>query len=382
MISINICESPDQEQVGETEIELIKFLGSGAYGTVYLTNIENIVIKIFETVTNIDKISLEYKIFEKLIEYSNKETYPHNLVRAMGRGILLSGFVHEQNKHYAGDRFILIPYYKKFYDVNIDRRKLREESFILDFISDLLRVCLFLEKKLNYIHLDIKTSNVMYNKNNKLILIDLGLVEKIRTGKEIFVPDKDYFIWPYDNCFLVTVPVYSIAICVIEFYFGKLKVWKIDSSNEVDLFVDNVSMISKSIGNILKKMISLKYDPSTVLKYIEIKYRTDLKLSDKMLDINLDENDENNKKSFSRLRSNRSNRLNESPNRNPVNKWYSNLLIMNDATNSENLKNKFIKKNQRSQNSPITPVRLRTRLQSRSITRAKSSSKSLKSLKS
>jgi len=35
----------------------------------------------------------------------------------------------------------------------------------------------------------------------------------------------------------------------------------------------------------LYKMISLKYDPSTVLKYIEIKYKSDLEILDKDLDI-------------------------------------------------------------------------------------------------
>jgi serine/threonine protein kinase len=146
-------------------------------------------------------------------------------------------------------------------------------------------VAVFLERQLKIVHLDIKTSNLMYDQDKELILIDLGLVETIKHGHEIYVPEKKYFIWPYDSCYLVTIPVYSIAICVMEFFFGKLKVWQIQSLEEVKEYIDNISRRSKSLGNILYKMVSLKYDPSTVLKYIEIKYKSDLEILDKDLDI-------------------------------------------------------------------------------------------------
>lgn len=319
MIKVNISDSPNVDLVGEKEIKLLQYLGSGAYGCVYLTNLENTVIKIFETNSNPNKINIEYKLFKKLMEYT--KNYPPNLVKAIGRGELKQKITFENSSHNYGDKFILIPYYKKFYDVNKSRLKIREKEFVINFIADLLKVSIFLEKKLEHIDLDIKTSNLMYDHNDKLILIDLGLVEKLETGKEIFIPDKKYFIWPYDNCFLVTVPVYSIAICVIEFFFGKLKVWKIQSSQEATVFAENISLTSKTIGSILKKMISLKYDPSTVLKYIELKYKSDIQIKDK--DIKLpaekidlsEDDDENTKKKYKRKNK-----------RNPANQWFTNLM--------------------------------------------------------
>ena len=84
---------------------------------------------------------------------------------------------------------------------------------------------------MNIVNMDIKTSNLMYN-NKELIVIDLGLMQNIKTGKEIYIPDKKYFVWPYDSCFVITIPVYSIAICVMVFFFSKLQIWKIQSKRD------------------------------------------------------------------------------------------------------------------------------------------------------
>lgn len=323
---LNINNSMDPILLGKREIKIVKLLGEGAYGRVYLTDLDNIVIKIFLSDEHLTKINMEYKIFKKLIDYSTNcdefnfrdslsgsDSYPTNLVRALGRGELISDFTHNGFTHKKGERFILTPLYKKFYNVNKSSTKLRDNDFIIDFMSILLKVCVFLEKKLRIVNMDIKTSNLMYQ-NKDLILIDLGLIQNIETGKEIYVPDKKYFIWPNDSCFIITIPVYSIAICVIEFFFGKLKVWKINSKNEVNKLVDLINKKTNKVGSILKKMISLKYDPITILKYIEVKYRSELDVSDKELDIP-NKNIESPKIKRKKKKKKR-----------PVNKWYSNLL--------------------------------------------------------
>jgi len=315
MVRVTIYDSLDDKLLGDKDIKLLKYLGSGAYGHVYLTNLNNTVIKIFQTESSPEKINIEYTLFKKLMEYN--DNYPANLVKAIGRGQLADEVFFQTNKHNFGDRFILIPFYKKFYDVNRSRLKIREKNFVINFIADLLKVSIFLERKLQYIDLDIKTSNMMYDHKDELILIDLGLVEKLETGKEIFVPDKDYFIWPYQNCFLITVPVYSIAICVVEFFFGKLEVWKVQSSKDVLEFAENISLTSKTIGNILKKMISLKYDPSTVLKYIELKYKSDIYIKEKDISLPVEKINTKEDKIETRRRKIK---------KNPTNKWFSNLL--------------------------------------------------------
>ena len=265
-------------------IKLLKLLGAGAHGKIYLTDMDNVVIKIYHTKTENASINMEYTIFKKLIEYADKN-YPPNIVKALGRGVLVTDIEFENNYHLNGDQFTLVPLYQKFYDIQKKRRHLQKTSFIVEFITILLKVAVFLEQQLKIIHLDIKTGNLMYDKDKELILIDLGLIENIEHGQEIYIPDKKYYIWPHESCFLVAIPVYSIAICVMEFFYGKLKIWQIQSLNDVQLYVKNISKKSKQLGNILSKMISLKYDPSTVLKYIEIKYKSDLEIFYKDLDI-------------------------------------------------------------------------------------------------
>jgi len=284
MIRIKINNAKSQELLEIQEITLIKLMGAGSHGKVYLTTITNTVIKIYDTATGEDDVNTEYVIFKKLIEYTDKN-YPTHFVKALARGEIIKEFEFDGNRHKKDEKFILVPLYQKFYDIQTKTRRLQHTDFIIDFISILLKVAVFLERQLKIVHLDIKTSNLMYDQDKELILIDLGLVETIKHGHEIYVPEKKYFIWPYDSCYLVTIPVYSIAICVMEFFFGKLKVWQIQSLEEVKEYIDNISRRSKSLGGILYKMISLKYDPSTVLKYIEIKYKSDLEILDKDLDI-------------------------------------------------------------------------------------------------
>ena len=321
MVVLQIHDSIDSTLKGEKKIKIVKLLGAGAYGRVYLTNLKNIVIKIFLKQTDITSVNMEYRIFKKLIEYiesysgesmrDSDSKYPKNLVKALNRGELKTGFEYGGHEHDMGEYFIMVPLYQKFYQVQNRRQNLRDPKFILDFITVLLKVCIFLEKKLKIVNMDIKTSNIMYD-GKELVLIDLGLIQKIDHGKEIFVPDKKYMAWPYDSCFVVTIPVYSIAICVIEFFFGKLKVWKIQSMDDVNKYLNNISDSSKNIAEILQKMISLKYDPSTVLKYIEVKYKSDLEIREKDLKIP--------NKDVEPIQPKRKRKKKK------INKWYSNLL--------------------------------------------------------
>jgi len=284
MLRVKVNNSLNPALLNVKEIILLKLLGSGAHGKVYSTDLENVVIKIYNTNTENGSINMEYTIFKKLLEYTDKN-YPPNMVKALGRGELTDTCEFDGNMHLTGDKFTLVPLYQKFYDIQTKHHRLQKITFIVEFISILLKVAVFLERQLKIVHLDIKTGNLMYDKDKELILIDLGLVENIEHGQEIYVPDKKYYIWPHESCFLVAIPVYSIAICVMEFFYGKLKIWQIQSIDDVQLYVKSISKKSKHLGNILSKMISLKYDPSTVLKYIEIKYKSDLEIYDKDLDI-------------------------------------------------------------------------------------------------
>jgi len=313
MLHIKMNNAINSDLLDKTEIKLVKFIGSGSHGKVYLTDIANTVIKIYNTDVDNSSINMEYTIFKKLIEYTVAEkNYPTNFVKALGRGELTEDCEFDGNIHKSKEKFTMVPLYQKFYDIQNKLHSLQQTDYIIDFISILLKVAVFLERQLKIVHLDIKTANLMYDHNKELILIDLGLIEKIQHGHEIYVPDKQYFIWPYESCFLVTIPVYSIAICVMEFFYGKLKIWQIQSIEEVQLIVKDISKKSKNLGNILNKMISLKYDPSTVLKYIEIKYKSDLEICDKDLEIKNVPNSSNNGKKIAKKHS--------------INKWFHNII--------------------------------------------------------
>jgi serine/threonine protein kinase len=330
MVVLNIVEASIPNLKGKIRVKILKLLGVGSYGRVYLTNFNNMVIKIFNNDQNMNIINLEYKIFKKLIDYtmplenmkdlteSISNSYPINLVRALGIGELEEEYSYQDIINSKGSKFILMPLYQKFYDFHTELKQLHDFDFILKFITILLKVCIFLEKEMKIINMDIKTSNLMYD-NKELILIDLGLVHTIEHGKEIYVSDNKYFVWPHDSCFLVAVPVYSIAICVIEFFFGKLKIWKISSNEDVHVLLNNINKRSEKIGNILYKMISLKYDPITILKYLEIKYLSNLNITDNELKI--PDKIPDKKKTHIKKKKTAKDKLAPT-----VNKWYSNLL--------------------------------------------------------
>ena len=61
----------------------------------------------------------------------------------------------------------------------------------------------------------------MYHYNN-VIVIDLGIIKKIETYNTIFIPNKDYYIWPDRPCYIYAVPLYSIGINALELFNTKI----------------------------------------------------------------------------------------------------------------------------------------------------------------
>lgn len=315
------------------EVKINKYLTSGGYGSVYLLQQPQLVIKIFNKDEKYNDENSEYYISKIIMELKNA---PQGLVKYLARGQLNKEFTQimkgRRKKHKRNSCFVIMHRYDKFYNIN-KAPKMLEHKFIIKFIMDVLYVCTYLEKEISYINLDVKTCNLMYD-NNNLVLIDLGLMEKLKSKYDIYKPDneKKYYLWPNKNCYMVTLPVYAMAINVLELFVGKNTVYKMRRVKDLEKYFNKIPF--EDIIYIVKCMCSLKYDSITMYKYLKLRYSSHFNLGNEYDNLNNELEDNHNKNISSHnnknIENNESNIENES-------QWYKSIVDMVYLTNNNEI---------------------------------------------
>ena len=236
MLSLLILQtnSVKYKENQKLKIEVVKHLGEGQYGIVFLlANLD--VIKIFKN-SCLDNTILDESNYLLPTKYENRELMfflkyikdkpSKYIVNIYAIGII-KNIYKDINKDINKDSyFIILPYCIPFYNIyNVCNNPLINMpngiKFTLSIMKNLLKISKFLEDQYNLINLDFKISNLMFNKEDKnLIILDFSIVKK-KSNKKYNFKNK-YYIWPFNTEMLLeNLPSYSICINGLELLFVK-----------------------------------------------------------------------------------------------------------------------------------------------------------------
>ena len=237
------------------KISLVKKLGEGQYGIVFLlSNLD--VIKIFKN-SCLNNTILDESNCLLPTKYENRElNFFFKYIKDKPSKYIVNIYAIGLVKNILQDinidsYFIILPYCIPFYNIyNICNNPLINMpngiKFTIAIMKKLLNISRFLEEQYNLINLDFKISNLMFNKEDKnLIILDFSIVKK-KSNKKYNFKNK-YYIWPFDTDMLLeNLPSYSICINGLELLFGK--------DNIRNIYSDKINYYL----NILKKDKELK----------------------------------------------------------------------------------------------------------------------------
>jgi hypothetical protein len=221
-------------------ITLPKFLKNGTYGYVFTTNYENYCIKIicqnphfdnrndlvdYDEIEVIDKIITANPSFEvvcseycygKICNYNGEIDVKSSTVIYVNKSenrVARNSYIEEKKKTnkfvvYEENYVIIMPYYFEFKQVNMKIEDICRT--IIKSVNELLTIDL--------INIDLKKGNFMVDVNNKIKMIDMGMMRDKNKMNEVFREDDVlYYIWPiHKNITHKQLIPYMIAMFMIE----------------------------------------------------------------------------------------------------------------------------------------------------------------------
>lgn len=240
-------------------LRTIRKINEGKYGSVYLTNYEDYVIKILKNIPS-NHFLTEIEAFNKLKKITN---YPPNLVK-----YIACGKVSECDKvNYKNKNVLVMKKYNEFFTLYPELKSIPlifyndYKPFIIKFIYKLLNINKFIEDELNAVNIDIKLHNIMTD-NKDIIVIDLGMLIEYKKEGVIIENLSNYIIWPYGKTNLKYIANYSVAIVAMYILFKNKK---------YDIELDN------NIKIILKILLARKYDTTYAIDFMKEHFPNELK---------------------------------------------------------------------------------------------------------
>lgn len=299
---------PDYRENKNSKIYIIKKIGEGSYGIVFLIK-NNSVIKIFKNSTLENTILNEsnYLIPTKyenreLIFFLNyiKEKISENkyIINIFAIGLLKDVIINNNIKLNINSYFIILPQYIPFYSIyNIYNTSLIDKrnglNFTLNVMKKMTEISYFMEKKFNLINLDAKLSNFMFkdNKTNNIIydkkhilslkddeitkmlnnlkMIDFSII-KTKNNKKYNLSNK-YYIWPQSNNILIEYfPSYITCINGLELLFGYDNIIDLPNSDKINYYLSTIKNKNIKIYNIFLSGLILKINTEDFMKLINI----------------------------------------------------------------------------------------------------------------
>lgn len=238
------------------KIQIIKKIGEGTYGYVYEIN-NNLVIKIFKNYTKIIKDYDENNIVPKknenrevnfFLSYMNSN-FKNNDYLIKINCIGLVKFNNFNNYNIINNFCLILPNCVPIMKL-VNQWKMpliknnNGKELVLKLMKRLIEIEIFLNINFNLSNLDIKLSNFMINKYNKIdikniIAIDFGLT--INRNKKLNKNYKhDYFIWPENVKNIDYFPSYSICINGLILFLGLKTIKKITIENNLKYIKDDI----------------------------------------------------------------------------------------------------------------------------------------------
>lgn len=277
----------DYQEGKNKKISIIKKIGEGSYGLVFLLDNEH-VIKIFKNSTTTNTIFEEsnYLIPIKnenrelifFFKYKNQKKDYHYLINLYAIGIIKDKIIDNKNFMDINTYFIILPLCIPFYNVyDIWNQSLINVkngiNFTLSVMNRLLELSQYLETKYEYINLDFKLNNFMFSKNSKdlndLIMIDFSILKKKVKNKKYNI-DRKYYIWPTGNNIIIeNIPAYSISINGLELLFGHNKLIDFPNENKITNFLKILLEKNKNLYHIFYNALYLKINTDNLIKLIK-----------------------------------------------------------------------------------------------------------------
>lgn len=221
-------------------ITIPRFLRNGTYGYVFTTNYDKYCIKIicqnpyldnsndlvdYNEIEVIDKIITANPSFDVVcseycygkIYYYNGEINDNSLihfnVNKSNNRVARHSYIEEKKKTnkfvvYEENYVIIMPYYFEFKQLNIKMEDICRT--IIKSVDELLSI--------DFINIDLKKGNFMVDVNNKIKMIDMGMMRDKNKMNEVFREDDVlYYIWPiHKNMTHKQLIPYMIAMFMIE----------------------------------------------------------------------------------------------------------------------------------------------------------------------
>lgn len=235
---------------GDYQIKLLKCLGYGSYGYVFLTDLKNLTIKInfgdykehsligiveYDEIFTVNKIINEkpkYKIncseyaFGTLLSKKNVEGIDtiNIIVNKPEEKQLSSIFKSGKNNKilfFEGNDVLLMPTYVSYYDYckTLSSTFFKNEVVLIVLLRNLILSVEEL-KKIGLVNIDVKLNNMMIDDNNNLKIVDFGLVKDISKWNKTFDSlDIDYYLWPKNKCNLSQMISYMLSMIIFEVLF-------------------------------------------------------------------------------------------------------------------------------------------------------------------
>ena len=200
-----------------SDFNIIKEIGTGAYGKVYLASHKKTKVKY--AIKAIDKLNIENKqektCFNREVEIMYKLAHP-NIVKL---------YAHFEDSKYC---YLLTKYYPNgnAYDLLIKSGKKPNMELVSSILVDIIRAVYYLHNMVpKIIHRDIKPENILLDENNNAYLSDFGWSNYIINGRRrnticgtpLYRPPEMANEIDYDE----RIDIWSIGILLFELSTGK-----------------------------------------------------------------------------------------------------------------------------------------------------------------
>lgn len=267
------------------KIHIIKKIGEGSYGIVYLLD-NNHVIKIFKNSTSentkleetnyLIPIKNENRELLFFLKYSTKKKDYNFIITAYAIGIIKNKIIDNEITLDMNSYFIILPLCYSFYDIfKIHNKPLINMkngiNFTLNVMKRLLEISNFFENKYDLINVDFKLNNFMFseknNNLNNLIMIDFSIIKNKR--KKYNITNK-YYIWPIGNILLEYIPPYSTCINGLELLFGYNKILCLHDDNNMNSYLEIIYNKNKYAYNIFYSGLILKINTENFMKLFNL----------------------------------------------------------------------------------------------------------------
>lgn len=242
-----------QKVICKKKYVFIEKIGSGLSGKVYTARSVK------------DQSVYAIKVIKKSNYICNKEIETTKSIASKGNFDLVEVIDGEQE---VG---IVMPYYKNsdLYNFLEERASGLPEKEALKITLQILKAVQNIHQA-GYVHLDIKPENVMFNKNNEVVLIDFGCSEPI--DKEVLdrFMGTSYYVAPeiYNYLFNTKTDVWSIGICMyimlkfsfpcelVQSYYYETR----PDYDQIDENVRNITELSSKGKKLLQSMLIRDYN--------------------------------------------------------------------------------------------------------------------------